>query len=109
MTSTPKIRFLRNSNLGERPVPEDLVSGQPAINTNSSSFGMFFADSDGDLVKIGPTGVGLEPPTETPCLGESWLQPSNPGQDSPIFWVFDGVNWAGVELGLVYEPPQPPA
>jgi len=57
------IQFLRSIVSGKRPIADRLLGGQPAVNTNYSDPGLYFADSTGaSLIKIGPCGVGNTPP-----------------------------------------------
>lgn len=107
MTFTP-IQILRKSTLGVRPNPTLLLQGQPAVNTNIEQPGLFFADSAGtELIKIGPTAVGENPPTPDPCLGESWVQPDGADPGVPMLWLFDGEDWRGVPLTETYVAPGP--
>lgn len=107
MSVTP-IKILRKSTLGVRPNPTLLLQGQPAVNTNIGQPGLFFADSAGtELIKIGPTAVGENPPTPDPCLGESWVQPDGADPGVPMLWLFDGEDWRGVPLTETYVAPGP--
>lgn len=102
MSEFQTIRLLRSSESGKRPDPsEDLVHGQPAINYHPQTPGLFFSDANDDLVKVGPTSVGLLPPSANPCKGEQWLQIATPPAN-PTLWVYDGSDWRGVELNLTY-------
>jgi hypothetical protein len=61
-----------------------MANGQLTINTNLDSPGLFFKDSNGDLVKAGPVHVGTTAPNATPgaggqagnSKGELWLDTS---------------------------------
>jgi hypothetical protein len=61
-----------------------MSDGQLALNTNLVSPGLFFKDSNGDSVKIGPVHVGTTAPNVTPgaggqagnSKGELWLDTS---------------------------------
>lgn len=61
-----------------------MSDGQLAMNTNLASPGLFFKDSNGDLVKAGPVHVGTTAPNATPgaggqagnSKGELWLDTS---------------------------------
>jgi hypothetical protein len=107
MTVTP-IQILRKSALGVRPDPTALLQGQPAVNTNAEQPGLFFADSTNtDLIKIGPTSLGEDPPTPNPSLGESWIQPDGADPGIPMLWLFDGTSWRGVPLTETYVAPGP--
>jgi hypothetical protein len=43
-----------------------MSAGQIAINTNEASPGLFFKDSNGDLVKVGPVHIGTTAPNSSP-------------------------------------------
>lgn len=101
------IRLLRSSTASKRPVPGNLLAGQPAVNINSNDPGLYFANSTlSNLLKIGPCHVGPSAPNSSPasgghpgnCLGESWLDTSSPS--TPILRVWDGSNWRASGHGL---------
>ena len=58
-TKVTPIQLLRSIVENKRPDPTKLISGQVAVNLAPAQPGMFFADSAGDLVKIGPCTVGI--------------------------------------------------
>lgn len=102
---TVPIQILRNSTAGIRPDPTTLLPGQPAVNINPEQPGLFFADSTGlQLFKVGPIAISPSPPTETPSLGESWIQPDGSEAGIPMLWVFDGTGWKGTPLAETYAP-----
>jgi len=61
------IQNLRSSSAHKRPIPTVLSAGQIAINTNQASPGLFFKDSNGDLVKVGPVHIGTSAPNSSPA------------------------------------------
>mgnify|MGYP003133480519 CR=1 FL=1 len=61
------IQNLRSSDAHKRPIPTVLSAGQIAINTNQASPGLFFKDSNGDLVKVGPVHIGTSAPNSSPA------------------------------------------
>jgi hypothetical protein len=75
-----------------------MSDGQLAMNTNLASPGLFFKDSNGDLVKVGPVHVGTTAPNATPgaggqagnSKGELWLDTS--GSDYTLK-TWDGSAW----------------
>jgi hypothetical protein len=75
-----------------------MSDGQLAINTNLASPGLFFKDSNGDLVKVGPVHVGTTAPNVTPgsggqagnSKGEQWLDTSS---SRYVFKIWDGSAW----------------
>ena len=60
------LQHLRSSTANKRPIPTAMSAGQIAINTNEGSPGLFFKDSNGDLVKVGPVHIGTSAPNSTP-------------------------------------------
>jgi len=92
------LQHLRSSTLNKRPNPASMVDGQVAINYASGSPGMFFKDSNGSLVKVGPVHVGSDAPNVSPAsggtagnsLGEQWLDTSG---GTYVFKIWDGTAW----------------
>jgi hypothetical protein len=92
------IKHLRSSTLNKRPQPSGMVDGQLAINTASGSPGLFFKDTNGSLVKIGPVHVGSSAPNVSPAsggttgnsVGEQWLDTSG---GTYVFKIWDGAAW----------------
>jgi hypothetical protein len=77
MAST--LKHLRSSTADKRPTASGLVDGQLAINTASGTPAVFFKDSNGGVVKVGPAHVGASAPNAVPAgsagnsLGELWV------------------------------------
>jgi phage-related tail fiber protein len=94
MAST--LKHLRSSTANKRPTASGLADGQIAINTASGTPAMFFKDSNGGVVKVGPAHVGATAPNATPAgsagnsLGEQWLDNSGGGYRAK-YW--DGTAW----------------
>ena len=92
------LQHLRASTADKRPTPAAMADGQLAMNTNLASPGLFFKDSNGDLVKAGPVHVGTTAPNATPASGgqagnskgEQWLDTSG---TNPVFKIWDGSAW----------------
>ena len=92
------LQHLRSSTLDKRPNPASMVDGQVAINYASGAPGMFFKDSNGDLVKVGPVHVGSGAPNAVPAsggtagnsVGEQWLDTSG---STYVFKIWDGSAW----------------
>ena len=61
------LQHLRSGTADKRPIPTAMSAGQIAINTNQASPGLFFKDSNGDLVKVGPVHIGTDAPNSTPA------------------------------------------
>jgi hypothetical protein len=77
MSST--VKHLRSSTADKRPTASGLADGQLGINTASGTPGIFFKDSAGTVVKVGPAHVGSTAPNVTPAgsagnsMGELWV------------------------------------
>ena len=92
------LQHLRSSTADKRPTPAAMSDGQLAMNTNLVSPGLFFKDSNGDSVKIGPVHVGTTAPNATPgaggqagnSKGEQWLDTSS---SRYVFKIWDGTAW----------------
>lgn len=92
------LKHLRSSTANKRPQPSGMVDGQLAINTASGSPGLFFKDSAGSLVKVGPVHVGTTAPNASVAsggasgntIGEQWLDTTG-GVYALKIW--DGAAW----------------
>ena len=92
------LQHLRASTANKRPTPAAMSDGQLAMNTNLASPGLFFKDSNGDLVKAGPVHVGTTAPNVSPASGgqagnskgELWLDTT--GSDYTLK-TWDGSAW----------------
>ncbi len=75
-----------------------MSDGQLAVNTNANSTGLFFKDSSGALVKVGPVHIGTTAPNASPAsggatgntVGEQWLDTSG---GSFVLKIWDGSAW----------------
>jgi hypothetical protein len=96
------LQHLRSSTADKRPTPAAMSDGQLALNTNLVSPGLFFKDSNGDSVKIGPVHVGTTAPNATPgaggqagnSKGEAWLDTT---ATNPILKVWNGSAFVAVQ------------
>ena len=70
-----RIILKRSSIPNKRPNADLLEPGEVALNTNALTPGLFFESDNNAIVKVGPTSVGLEPPTFFPSLGETDFNP----------------------------------
>jgi hypothetical protein len=83
VTRVTPIQLLRSEVNNKRPIPEKLLPGQGAVNTNFEQPGLFFADNTGiNLFKVGPCYVGTLAPNNPAIapvgapgntVGELWL------------------------------------
>ena len=99
---TTDIQILRSSVANKRPSPTNLLDGQPAVNINSESPGLFFKMTDGNLTKIGPATVTTDgsSPNSAPLgalgnsVGEEWID-ARTAYASPILKLYqsDVLGW----------------
>ena len=61
------IKLKRSSTANKRPIPSRLGSGEPVVNTNEASPALFFKDTNGNLVKVGPVHIGTSAPNSSPA------------------------------------------
>jgi hypothetical protein len=104
MTSTPvTILSKRSGNASDRPSGNILVNGELAINFGAADPGIYFEDSAGNVVKIGPTPYGVTAPNAVPVglagnsPGELWTDAT--GGD-PYLKVWTGSAWTKVYAGF---------
>jgi hypothetical protein len=96
------LQHLRSSTANKRPLPANMADGQVAVNTNTSSPGLFVKDSAAGLLKIGPTHIGTTAPNLSPAaggatgntVGEQWLDTTGA---NPLLKVWDGSAWRTVQ------------
>ena len=103
-TRVTPVQILRSEVLNKRPDPAKMLAGQPAVNTEATQPGLFFADNTGTtLFKVGPCSVGPTAPntgaTGAPgqlgnTLGELWLDTTSTfDSPGPALRVWDGTQW----------------
>ena len=93
-----RISLKQSTTLNKRPDPASLLNGEVALNINPSSPGLFFKDSDGGLVKAGPTAFGSTAPNATPAsggfagntTGELWYDNSS---GAGVLKIYNGTTW----------------
>ena len=94
-----QIQSRRSSTAHDRPFPIRLGAGELAVNNNSVSPGLFFADNTASpstgLIKVGPVHIGSTAPNNLPAgftsssKGETWLDTAS----TQIYKIYDGSNW----------------
>jgi hypothetical protein len=105
------VQHKRSGDFARRPSPQDLATGQLAVNFNADSPGLFFKTEAGTLIKTGPTHVGSSPPEQQNwterSVGEMWLDISTPS--IPLLRVWTQAGWTAVSSALqvtsVFVPP----
>ena len=104
MTSTPvTILHKRSGNSSDRPSGNILVNGELSINFGAADPGVYFEDSVGNIIKIGPTPYWTTAPNAAPVgltgnsTGELWTY-SNGG--NYYLKVCNGSSWNKIYAGL---------
>ena len=93
-------RLLRSSTEAKRPTAAQIADGELALNTDNGTGGIFFEDTSGNVVKVGPAELGGSAPNSTPAgsagnsAGEFWVDTSN---GNHILKVYNGTSWVTVE------------
>jgi len=108
-----QIQTRRSSTLNDRPFPTRLGEGELALNNNSTSPGLFFADNVASpstgLIKVGPVHVGSTAPNNSAAgftsssKGETWLDTTS----TEIFKIFDGSSFKTVKAVVSISAGQP--
>ena len=104
MTSTPvTILSKRSGNASDRPSGNILINGELSINFGAADPGVYFEDSAGNIVKIGPTPYGTTAPNAVPVglagnsIGELWTDAT---AGNPYLKVWTGSVWTKIYAGL---------
>ena len=108
-----QIQTRRSSTLNDRPFPTRLGEGELALNNNSTSPGLFFADNEASpstgLIKVGPVHVGSTAPNSSAAgftsssKGETWLDTTS----TEIFKIFDGSSFQTAKAVVSISAGQP--
>ena len=104
MTSTPvTILSKRSGNASDRPSGNILINGELSINFGAADPGVYFEDSAGNIVKIGPTPYGTTAPNAVPVglagnsIGELWTDAT---AGNPYLKVWTGSAWTKIYAGF---------
>jgi microcystin-dependent protein len=97
--SATQIQLLRSSIANFRPDPNRLLPGQPAVNINATQPGLFFADNNLGLVKLGPAVVSSTAPNVEPA--------GFPGNTQGEFWFDTTVQTLKVYVGTEWKDCDP--
>jgi len=97
MTSIPVTSLLlRSGNASDRPSGNIFVNGELAINFGAADPGLYFEDSAGDVIKLGPSAYGNNAPNATPVglagnsPGELWTDSTT---SAYYLKVWNGTTW----------------
>ena len=101
--------FKRSGTADKRPDPAQMALGEVDLNYNAVSGGLFYKDSGGGVIKVGPAQVSVDPPNATPAgsagnsPGEFWYSTSD-----GFLYVWDGSNWNTTAPGVGLASPTIP-
>jgi hypothetical protein len=101
--------FKRSGTADKRPDPAQMALGEVDLNYNATTGGLFYKDSAGTLIKVGPAEVGTNPPNATPVgsagnsVGEFWFSTSD-----SILYIWDGTSWTQTSPGIGLASPTIP-
>ena len=108
-----QIQTRRSSTVNDRPFPIRLGEGELALNNNSVSPGLFFADNTASpntgLIKVGPVHIGSTAPNTSGVgftslsKGETWLDTIS----THILKIFDGTSFQTVKAVASVSSGQP--
>ena len=108
-----QIQTRRSITAHDRPFPTRLGAGELALNNNSVSPGLFFADNIASpgtgLIKVGPVHIGTTAPNSSAAgftlssIGETWLDTAS----THIFKIFDGTSFQTVKAVASVSSGQP--
>ena len=97
MTSIPVTSLLlRSGNASDRPSGNIFVNGELAISFGAADPGLYFEDSAGGVIKIGPSAYGNNAPNVTPVglagnsRGELWTDSTT---SAYYLKVWNGTTW----------------
>jgi len=97
MTSIPVTSLLlRSGNASDRPSGNIFVNGELAINFGAADPGLYFEDSAGGVIKLGPSAYGNNAPNATPVglagnsRGELWTDSTT---SAYYLKVWNGTTW----------------
>ena len=104
MTSTPVTLLLKRSgNASDRPSGNILVNGELATNFGAADPGVYFENSAGGIVKIGPSSFGITAPNAVPVglagnsVGEQWVDTNSAAY---YLKVWTGTTWQKIYSGF---------
>ena len=97
------ILIKRSDVASKRPDPDALFDGELALNFDAATGGLYYKDTDENIVKVGPCQVSPTAPNSTPgpggstgnSIGEFWFNTTV----SALF-MWDGDSWVDVTTGV---------
>ena len=95
------ILFKRSSTPNKRPDPTLMLDGEVDLNFEATSGGLYYKNTAGEVVKVGPCQVSSVAPNSTPAgssgnsRGELWFNTAANG-----LFIWDGISWVDVTTGI---------
>lgn len=99
-------RHIRSAVFAKRPLPTDVLEGELAVGYHAGSVGVYLRDTSGEIRKVGPAHVGVEPPQPTNYTtlsdGELWVDRSG---IVPVlrYWEEASGSWASTGTSILFE------
>ena len=91
----------RSDTPNKRPDPNVISEGELAVNIDAATGGLYYKDTDDNIVKVGSCQVSATAPNSTPAgstgnsIGEFWF---NTVANALFMW--DGTSWVDVTTGV---------
>ena len=100
------ILIKRSDVASKRPDPNALFDGELALNFDAATGGLYYKDTDGGVVKVGPCQVSPTAPNSTPgpggstgnSIGEFWFNSTSNG-----LFIWNGTVWVDTTLGVAVQ------
>lgn len=93
----------RSSTASKRPTAASMSLGELDLNYDASTGGLYYKDSAGTVVKVGPCQVSSTAPNVAPAgssgnsAGEFWYDTAN-----SVLKVYDGASWVSTNTNISY-------
>ena len=98
------ILIKRSDTASKRPDPNALFDGELALNFDAATGGLYYKDTDDNIVKVGPCQVSATAPNSSPAgstgnsVGEFWFNSTTNG-----LFVWNGTIWVDTTLGVAVQ------
>jgi hypothetical protein len=98
------ILIKRSDVASKRPDPNALYDGELALNFDAATGGLYYKDTDDNIVKIGPCQISATAPNSAPAgstgngIGELWFNTVANG-----LFIWDGTSWVDVTTGVAVQ------
>jgi hypothetical protein len=98
------ILIKRSDTASKRPDPNALFDGELALNFDAATGGLYYKDTNDEIVKIGPCQISATAPNSSPAgspgnsLGELWFNTTSNG-----LFIWNGTSWVDVTTGIAVQ------